>query len=100
MPKASGGGGSGGRSGGGGGGGSGATTKTLMIGGVAIKKGLTSSQLDDIWNASGASGGTPEYKAHMTKVASALKAAGVKAEDYEPETRARGKIERLYRRFG
>jgi len=95
----SGGSGGGGKSGRGGGGG-GESTKVFMIGGVAIKKGLTTSQIDDIWNASGASGGTPEYKAHMTKVASALKAAGVKAEDYEPETRARGKIERLYRRFG
>ena len=91
--------GGGGKSGRGGGGSSGETTKVLMMGGVTIKKGLSASQIDDVFNASGATGGTPEYKAHMSKVASAFKAAGIKAEDYEPESRGRGKIERLYRRY-
>lgn len=74
--------------------------KTLVMGGEVIKKGLTALQIDNVMNASGASGGTPEYKAHMSKVASAFKAAGIKAEDYPAESRGRGKIERLYRRYG
>jgi hypothetical protein len=97
IPKGSGGGGRPGRSGGGG---EGETTKVLMIGGHAIKKGLTTNQIDEIMNASGATGGTPEYKAHMKKVASAFKSAGIKASDYEEGTRAYGKIDRLYSRYG
>lgn len=96
MGGGSGGGGKSGR----GGGGSGETTKVIMMGGVAIKRGLTASQIDDVMNASGASGGTPEYKAHMAKVATAFKSAGIKPEDYEPESRGRGKVERLLRRYG
>lgn len=94
MAKGSGGGGKPGRSGG-----SGEPTKVLMIGGVTIKKGLNANQIDEVMNASGATGGTPAYREHMSKVASAFRSAGIKPEDYEQGTRAYGKIERMYSRY-
>lgn len=96
MCGGSGGGGKPGRGGGGGG----EPTKVLVLGGQVIKKGLTTLQIDEVMNASGATGGTPEYKAHMKKVASAFKAAGIKPSNYDEGTRGYGKIERLYSRFG
>ena len=98
MGGNSGGGGKPGRGGGGGDGGE--PIKVFVMGGQMIKKGLTTSQIDEVMNASGATGGTPEYKAHMKKVASAFKAAGIKPSDYDEGTRGYGKIERLYSRFG